>query len=149
MSAVPNQTDTTSQHLVNKISSPALKSITGFSQRRPAAPISYEKSKHLLVGKEIYLSGEISSCDSLVVEGNVQSNLKDSHYLEITETGMYRGKAIIKEATIAGHFEGELSVHGTLSVKATGVIEGNIRFNKLEIELGGVIKGDISPFTEE
>ncbi|WP_025300364.1 bactofilin family protein [Candidatus Endolissoclinum faulkneri] len=149
MSTPVNQTDTSNQQLMDKISRPAVKDIAGFSKRRLFASINQEKSKRLLVGKEIYLSGKITTCDSLLVEGNVEADLENSHYIEITETGFYRGKAIIKEAAIAGRFEGELSVHGTLSVKATGIIAGNIRFNRLEVELGGVIKGDISPFTKE
>jgi cytoskeletal protein CcmA (bactofilin family) len=123
--------------------------IPGAPPRRPNAPRGNEESKRLLVGKDISLSGEITACDSLVVEGTVQATLEHSQSLEVTETGLYKGKVTIEEAIIAGRFEGELSVRGTLTVKATGVLEGKVRFTKLEVELGGVIKGDISPLTEE
>lgn len=108
-----------------------------------------EESKRLLVGRDISLSGEITACDSLVVEGTVQATLEHSQSLEVTDTGLYKGKVTIEEAIIAGRFEGELSVRGTLSIKSTGVLEGKVRFNRLEVELGGVIKGDIAPLTEE
>jgi len=108
-----------------------------------------EESKRLLVGKDISLSGEITACDTLVVEGTVQATLEHSQSLEVTDTGLYKGKVTIEEATIAGRFEGDLTVRGTLTVKASGVLEGTVRFNKLEVELGGVIKGDISPLAQE
>ena len=140
---------TPGQGFVPEIPRRSAADIPGAPQRRPITPRGNEESKRLLVGKDISLSGEITACDSLVVEGTVQATLEHSQSLEVTETGLYKGKVTIEEATIAGRFEGELSVRGTLSVKATGVLEGKVRFNKLEVELGGVIKGDIGPLTEE
>lgn len=124
--------------------------IPGAPPRRPSSPgRANEESKRLLVGKDISLSGEITACDSLVVEGTVQATLEHSQSLEVTETGLYKGKVTIEEAVIAGRFEGDLTVRGTLSIKSTGVLEGTVRFHKLEVEHGGVIKGDIGPLTEE
>lgn len=140
---------TPGQGFVPEIPRRSAADIPGAPQRRPSPHRGNEESKRLLVGKDISLSGEITACDSLVVEGTVQATLEHSQSLEVTETGLYRGKVTIEEAIIAGRFEGELSVRGTLSIKGTGVLEGKVRFNKLEVELGGVIKGDISPLTEE
>ena len=140
---------TPGQGFVPEIPRRSAADIPGAPPRRPSTPRGNEESKRLLVGKEISLSGEITACDSLVVEGTVQATLEHSQSLEVTETGLFKGKVTIEEAIIAGRFEGELSVRGTLSVKSTGVLDGKVRFNKLEVELGGVIKGDISPLTEE
>lgn len=140
---------TPGQGFVPEIPRRSAADIPGAPQRRPMTPRGNEESKRLLVGKDISLSGEITACDSLVVEGTVQATLEHSQSLEVTETGLYKGKVTIEEAVIAGRFEGELSVRGTLSIKSTGVLEGKVRFAKLEVELGGVIKGDIGPLTEE
>ncbi|WPZ35556.1 polymer-forming cytoskeletal protein [Thalassobaculum sp. OXR-137] len=140
---------TPGQGFVPEIPRRSAADIPGAPPRRPSMPRGNEESKRLLVGKDISLSGEITACDSLVVEGTVQATLEHSQSLEVTETGLFRGKVTIEEAIIAGRFEGELSVRGTLSIRSTGVLEGKVRFNKLEVELGGVIKGDISPLTEE
>lgn len=101
--------------------------------------------KMLQVGKDISLSGEITACDTLVVEGTVEAKLENSHRLEIAPTGTFRGPVKIEEAEIAGLFEGDLTVRGTLSIKSSGVVKGTVRFGKLEIELGGVVTGDIGP----
>lgn len=141
---------TPGQGFVPEIPRRSAADIPGAPPRRPASPgRGNEESKRLLVGKDISLSGEITTCDSLVVEGTVQATLEHSRSLEVAETGFYKGKVTIEEAEIAGRFEGELSVRGTLSVKSTGNLEGKIRFAKLEVELGGVIKGDIAPLSEE
>ncbi|MCR9070991.1 MAG: polymer-forming cytoskeletal protein [Alphaproteobacteria bacterium] len=138
------------QGFVPEIPRRSASDIPGAPPRRPSNPgRGNEESKRLLVGKEISLSGEITACDSLVVEGTVQATLQHSQSLEVTETGLYKGTVTIEEAVIAGRFEGDLTVRGTLSVKSTGILEGTVRFHRLEVELGGVIKGDIAPLTEE
>ncbi len=106
-----------------------------------------EEGKRLVVGREITLSGEITACDTLVVEGSVQATLENSHSLEIAEGGTFKGQVQIDDATIAGRFEGDLSVRGTLSIKSSGVVDGKVKFGKLEIELGGTVKGEITPIT--
>ena len=97
----------------------------------------------LTVGQEIKMSGEIKSCDRLVVEGTVEANLSDSRALEVTETGVFRGSAEIDMAEINGVFEGDLNVEGRLFVRAQGRVSGTIRYGELEIERGGRVTGEI------
>lgn len=118
------------------------------SQPRRPTPRSNIESKRLLVGKDISLSGEITACDVLVVEGTVEASLEQSQMLEVTDSGTFRGKVQIEEAVIAGLFEGTLTAREKLTVKGTGRIIGTVRFGQLEVELGGVIKGDTGPLEE-
>jgi len=127
--------------------------IPGSPVRRPGPPPGAHRNstedRRLLVGQNISLSGEITACDSLVVEGTVDAKLENSQSIEITETGTFRGPIRIEQASIAGTYEGDLTVRGTLSVKSTGVISGKVRYGKLEVELGGVIRGDSAPLDED
>jgi len=99
--------------------------------------------KTLTVGREIMLSGDITSCDRLVVEGEVRSSLEGCQSLEIARGGAFRGKATIAAAEIAGLFEGDLVVEDCLILRATGRIIGTIRYRDLEIERGGRIAGTV------
>jgi hypothetical protein len=54
--------------------------------------------KRLIVGQGIRLSGEISSCDRLVVEGAVEATLNDTRALEIAESGRFTGGCEVEEA---------------------------------------------------
>lgn len=56
----------------------------------------------------------------LIVEGTVEAALKGASSLEIAETGMFYGTVEISEATIAGKFEGDLTVNGRLTVRSSG-----------------------------
>lgn len=99
--------------------------------------------KTLTVGREIILSGDITSCDRLVVEGEVSSDLEDCQSLDIARGGAFRGKAAIADADIAGLFEGDLVVEDCLILRASGRIIGTVRYRDIEIERGGRIAGTV------
>jgi len=99
--------------------------------------------RKLTVGREITLSGEITSCDKLIIEGSVEANLNNCRDVEIAESGLFKGTASIEEAEIQGRFEGNLVVRKRLLIKASGRVSGTIRYGQIEIECGGQISGDI------
>jgi cytoskeletal protein CcmA (bactofilin family) len=120
--------------------------------RRPgeaAAPVSAPAKKleaetrKLIVGREIALSGEITSCDRLVVEGSVEANLANCRDIDIAESGLFKGSASIDDAEIRGRFEGVLTVRGRLLIRSTGKVVGTVRYGRIEIECGGQISGDV------
>lgn len=99
--------------------------------------------KKLTVGPEIVLSGNITSCDRLVVEGKVEASLTDSRAIEIADSGFFKGTAEIDHAVIGGRFEGTLTVRERLTIRSTGRIQGKIRYGQIEIEPGGEISGEV------
>lgn len=99
--------------------------------------------RRLIVGRDICLSGEITACDTLVVEGKVEATLNDSHRIEISETGYFKGKVDIAVAEIKGRFDGDLVARERLIVRKTGEVAGNVQYAELEIERGGRLSGDI------
>lgn len=107
---------------------------------RPADP------RRLIVGRDISLSGEIGSCDALVVEGSVEAKLPDGRIMEIAETGLFKGSVEIDEADIAGRFEGTLTVRGRLTIRATGRVQGTIRYGVLAVDAGGQMSGDVQVY---
>lgn len=119
--------------------------VPGQTPRRAetAAPPAGDQQRRLTVGRDISLSGEITSCDVLVVEGTVEAKLRDGRSIEIAETGLFKGSVEIDEADIGGRFEGDIVVRGRLRVRSTGRIHGSIRYGELEVEAGGRLVGEI------
>jgi cytoskeletal protein CcmA (bactofilin family) len=110
----------------------------------PAASQKREAElRKLIVGREISLAGEITSCDWLVVEGSVEANLANCRDIEISDTGVYRGSASIEQAEIRGRFDGVLNVRKRLFIRASGRVTGTVRYGQIEIERGGQISGDV------
>jgi cytoskeletal protein CcmA (bactofilin family) len=117
----------------------------GYGASSHAAYNPYGSGRKLIIGEGITMSGEIEHCDHLIVEGTVQATLKDAKLLDISEAGVFYGTVDIEEATIAGRFEGDINVAGRLTVKASGVITGSIRYKELAIEAGATLEGTLSP----
>jgi cytoskeletal protein CcmA (bactofilin family) len=117
--------------------------------RRPEGPIiptpkaRDTEQRRLIVGREISLTGEITSCDRLIVEGSVEANLTNCREVEIAESGLLKGTAAIEDAEVRGRFEGTLTVRKRLHIKATGKVVGQVRYGQLEIECGGQVSGDV------
>lgn len=109
----------------------------------PGANRASGEERKLTVGKGLSLAGEIASCDILVVEGKVEAKLSEGKLLEITESGQFRGNVEIENADIAGRYDGQLIVHGRLTVRATGRISGMVKYGELEVSAGGQIIGEL------
>lgn len=103
----------------------------------------------MIVGREIALSGDISSCDRLVVEGSVEANLHECRELNIAESGLFKGNASIEQAEVRGRIEGELVVRKRLLIRATGHVAGTVAYGEIEIECGGRISGTVQAHQDD
>lgn len=102
-----------------------------------------DDGKRLVVGKAISLNGDISACETLVVQGTVEAKLTDATTLEVSEGGLFKGEAEVDHAHIAGTFEGTLRARLTLEVSASGHVKGTINYNDISIASGGRVQGTI------
>lgn len=114
------------------------------SSRRLDRPMGDQgDSRRLVVGREISLKGEITSCDKLVVEGVVEVSLSGARAIEVSPSGHFTGNADVAEADISGRFEGELIARERLIVRAGGHVKGTVRYGRIVIESGGEVTGDM------
>jgi cytoskeletal protein CcmA (bactofilin family) len=120
--------------------------VTSDTARPSNSPVPARRdpeTRKLIVGREISLSGEITACDRLVVEGSVSANLANCRDIDIAESGLFKGSASIEDAEVRGRFEGTLNVRRRLLIRATGRVTGSVRYGQIEIECGGQISGDV------
>jgi len=109
------------------------------------APLRHDapEPKVLIIGREISLTGQITACDKVVVEGKVEATLTDTRFAEIAESGQFKGSAEVEEAEVRGKFEGKLSVRGRLLIRGSGKVMGEIAYGQIEVECGGEISGTV------
>jgi len=114
---------------VRPVGPQAIPSRSGDAMRRLADltyPLKPDGERRCLsVGRGITLSGEVNSCDKLLIEGSVDAKLTNCLAIEIAESGLFKGSTSIDEAEIRGRFEGDLIVRNRLLIKATGSGLGN------------------------
>ena len=102
-----------------------------------------QNERVLTVGNDILLKGEITTCDRLVIEGNVDATVSEVTTIVLAEAGSFKGTAEVEFAEISGEFNGDLTVHGSLMVHRTGRISGSVTYGEIEIARGGGITGEI------
>lgn len=103
---------------------------------------STQTAANLHVGRGLKLEGKIQSCDSLVIEGDVQATI-ESGTLTISETGDVRGDATVDAAEINGKFDGTLTVKKCLTINSSGRVTGTVHYGELKVEQGGQVSGEI------
>ncbi|HLZ66125.1 MAG TPA: polymer-forming cytoskeletal protein [Aliidongia sp.] len=113
------------------------------TERLLGEPTTETKARQMLVGRGISLSGQITGCDRLLVEGSVEATLECST-IELAESGVFKGTAGVDDAEISGRFEGSLTARKRLFIRASGRVSGTIRYSQLEVECGGQLSGDIA-----
>jgi cytoskeletal protein CcmA (bactofilin family) len=90
----------------------------------------------------VKLKGEITSCGTLTVEGEVDVKVR-ARQVVVANGGTFIGKAEVVQADIAGRFEGTLNVSGKLTIRSTGMFNGQVTYGQLEIEPGGELRGRV------
>ena len=100
----------------------------------------------LIVGREISFTGDVTSCDRLIIEGAIEVNLQNCQNIIIAETGIFRGDGSTENADVQGRVEGGLVVRKRLLIRASGHVSGTITYGEIEIEAGGKISGTIQAY---
>ncbi len=121
---------------------------SSFTPQIPRPPVlraaaSSSDGKQLVIGKTVAISGEISGCERLVVEGHVDAKLKDVKFIEVTQNGTFKGDADVENAVIAGAFEGSLKVNGHLEIAGSGSVKGTVSYKTIAVASGGKVLGTI------
>jgi cytoskeletal protein CcmA (bactofilin family) len=117
-------------------------SSVGSAPQPAAAPVANEGGSKLIVGPKIKLTGgQITDCDTLVVEGTVEATM-EAREIQIAENGSFSGSAEIDVAHIRGTFDGNLTARQKLVIYSTGKVIGTVRYGKIVIEEGGELAGD-------
>ncbi len=82
------------------------------------------------------LIGNITSTGFFRIDGTVEGNITTPSKVVIGKSGSVIGDLTCENADIEGHFEGKLTVSGTLSLKSAAHIKGEVNTGKLAIEPG-------------
>ncbi len=85
------------------------------------------------------LKGDVSSTGFFRIDGIIEGNVKTPSKVVLGKSGYIKGTLTCENADIEGKFEGILHVSGTLSLRSTAVIEGDVVVGKLAVETGATL----------
>ncbi len=90
------------------------------------------------------LKGDIVSSGFFRIDGTIEGNISKPSKVVLGKSGFIKGKLICEDADMEGRFEGTLNVSGTLTLKSTAHIEGEVVVGKLAVEPGATFNATCS-----
>lgn len=82
------------------------------------------------------LNGDVESKGFFRIDGEIDGNVKTPSKVVLGQTGVITGTLQCENADIEGTFSGKLDVSGTLTLKSTAHITGDVVVGKLAVEPG-------------
>ncbi len=95
-----------------------------------------------VIGKGTEINGDISSKGDFRIDGKVEGNVKTAGRLIIGKDGIISGTIDCANADIEGKVSGKMTCSGTLNLKATAMIDGEVFLDKLAVEPGAIFNAN-------
>ena len=123
---------------------------TAQGQDRPVSKTAAATAmgKTALIGTGIYVNGDISGSENLVIEGKVEGKIDlAGSQVQIGESGKVAADIIAKNVKVDGTLQGDVDGKERVVISKSGRVRGNITAPRVMLEDGAVFKGsiDINP----
>ncbi len=116
---------------------------------------SSDVSQQNIIAKNTKIVGDIISEGPFRIDGSIEGNLKTPGKVVVGKSGLINGTLEGTNADFEGSFSGKLTLSGTLTLKTSAVIEGEVVVGKLSVEPGAtfnatcLMKGAVKELTGE
>ena len=92
-----------------------------------------------VLGKGVVFEGIISCEGSMKVEGEIKGDMKVANSIVVGPNGSVTGDINAREVIVFGEINGKIDT-GTLEIKSTGKITGEVLIETLITEAGGIMR---------
>jgi cytoskeletal protein CcmA (bactofilin family) len=100
------------------------------------------------IGQSIVFKGELKGDEDLEIDGQVEGTVNlGNHQLTIGPNGDLKAEVTAKAIVVIGKVTGNLIATERIEVQATGIVDGDVRAPRLNVQEGAVLNGsiDMSP----
>ncbi len=97
-----------------------------------------------VIGRGLYIKGEIHGEDDLIIEGTVEGTLTMAKNLTIETEGRIKADIQTENVIIKGQMEGDLNAREKIMLHAGARLTGDMRAPRIEVEDGAYYKGNIN-----
>jgi cytoskeletal protein CcmA (bactofilin family) len=97
-----------------------------------------------LIGKSVQIKGELSGSEDLFMDGKVEGTviLTDSR-LTVGPNGVLTADVTVRDLIVFGLVKGNVSATGTIELRRSAVLQGDIVASRLSIEEDATIQGRV------
>ena len=96
------------------------------------------------LGKTVKIKGNITSDESVRIEGRINGNIKSSATITIGKSGNVTGKIEADVINIIGKAKGDIISRKKLILQSSAKFDGNINTDNVIIEEGGIFNGNMN-----
>ncbi|MEW4922410.1 polymer-forming cytoskeletal protein [Algibacter sp. 2305UL17-15] len=120
-----------------------------FSDTKKDKPMIENTSNQNIIAQGTKIVGDFNSEGDFRIDGVIEGNIKTTGKLVVGKEGYIKGTLQGTDAYFEGKFSGKLSLSGTLTLKSSAFIEGEVIVGKLAVEPGAtfnvtcVMKGTV------
>ena len=109
-----------------------------------------ERRRAAWIGGSVLVKGNVVSTEDLVIDGKVEGTIEiGDHNLTIGSGAEVVADLIAKNITISGQVRGDLVGSGTVELKSSAKVEGDINAPKFVMEEGATLIGKVDTGTKK
>ncbi len=107
-----------------------------FSDKTKGKMTNETSSNQNIIAQDTKIVGDIISKGPFRIDGQVEGNIKTKEKVVVGKSGFVNGTIEGTNADFEGSFSGKLKLSGTLSLKSTAYVQGEVEVAKLAVEPG-------------
>lgn len=107
-----------------------------FSDNKPNKQALENISSQNIISQGTKIVGDFNSEGDFRIDGTIEGNIKTTGKIVVGKSGFIKGTLQCTDAYFEGKFSGKLTLSGTLTLKASAHIDGEVVAGKLAVEPG-------------
>ena len=115
-----------------------------FSESKKGKMTQESSSQQNVISQDTKVVGDIISKGAFRIDGQVEGNIRTHGKVVVGKSGFVNGTIEGTNADFEGSFSGKLKLSGTLSLKSTAFIQGEVEVGKLAVEPGATFNATCS-----
>ena len=105
--------------------------------------VDYSKNQNK-ISEGTKIVGDITSQGGFRIEGEIEGNVITEGRVVVGPTGSINGTLVCQDADFEGKFVGKMTISGTLTLKSSANIDGDVVIGKLAVEPGATFNATCS-----
>jgi cytoskeletal protein CcmA (bactofilin family) len=115
-----------------------------FSDKNKRKMATESTSQQNIIAQDTKIVGDIVSKGPFRIDGQVEGNIRTQGKIVVGKSGFVNGTIEGSNADFEGSFAGKLKLSGTLSLKSSAYIQGEVEVGKLAVEPGATFNATCS-----
>ena len=115
-----------------------------FSDKNKGKMATESTSQQNIIAQDTKIVGDIVSKGPFRIDGQVEGNIKTGDKVVVGKSGFVNGTINGTNADFEGSFSGKLKLSGTLTLKSSAYVQGEVEVGKLAVEPGATFNATCS-----